>query len=354
MGPEELAIITNPGFINATFSAGENWFHNLVARAEEAERLARRKNSFEAANAELALVNRELLNKSQEQNARWKRYADGLVANIQALQAKMANDAQSLKDERRADMDVLGRVVDERDALQEQFGALKTETSATISQLQGDLSGARGALTATQSSLDHERRSLSATQTDLGNVRVALHATEGDRQRLQSNLHLAEDALEKAGVYIKALKAASRDNALAAEADRQRLQSQVEVAEGTLRGTVTHITALEAERRDNALAAQAIEAAGMTVMYVTAQAMEAWAAQGKAPMLDNLMTSHAKAGGKPMTMREYLWFATLIKEMKARDVPDHLIRARCPVDGIDDFLARKADVSDQKVALTLL
>jgi hypothetical protein len=66
-------------------------------------------------------------------------------------------------------------------------------------------------------------------------------------------------------------------------------------------------------------------------------------------MLDNLMTSHFKAGNQPMTMREYLWFATLIKEMKGRNVPDHLIRERCKVDGIEDFLARHPDISDVRV-----
>jgi hypothetical protein len=60
------------------------------------------------------------------------------------------------------------------------------------------------------------------------------------------------------------------------------------------------------------------------------------------------MTSHFKAGGQPMTMREYLWFATLIKEMKGRNISDRLIAERCPVDGIENFLERDVAISDNK------
>lgn len=55
-----------------------------------------------------------------------------------------------------------------------------------------------------------------------------------------------------------------------------------------------------------------------------------------------------------MTMREYLWFATLIKEMKSRSIPDRLIVERSPVDGIaasngiEDFLARDVAISEKK------
>ena len=43
MGPTELAIITNPQFINATFQAGENWYHGMVARARAAQRSEKRR-----------------------------------------------------------------------------------------------------------------------------------------------------------------------------------------------------------------------------------------------------------------------------------------------------------------------
>lgn len=66
MGPEELAIIMSPQFINATFRAGEDWYHSMVAHNQE----ARRRNDFENANAELVRVNHLLISRAQEQNLR--------------------------------------------------------------------------------------------------------------------------------------------------------------------------------------------------------------------------------------------------------------------------------------------
>ncbi|MFT9447507.1 hypothetical protein, partial [Gluconobacter japonicus] len=70
MGPEELAIITNPQFINTTFRAGENWYHGMVNRVREAEALARRRKSFSAAKAQITLLNRHHLDAAppQKQN----------------------------------------------------------------------------------------------------------------------------------------------------------------------------------------------------------------------------------------------------------------------------------------------
>lgn len=304
MGPEELAIITNPQFINATFRAGEDWYHSLVAQVQRTEALARRRNEFETANAELVRVNRQLVSGVQEQNLRWKRHAETIVHQFNervAQDERLYTELNGSYQRELASRQKNGRELRE-------MTALCSEKDASISQLQADLSGVRGSLGATQDALAHERQSLASVRDESARTQSALQAVQGDRDRLQDGLKQAE------GV----------------------------------------VSALEASQREAALVTQAVEAAGMTVMYVTAQAMEAWAGQGKPSMLDNLMTSHFKAGGQPMTMREYLWFATLIKEMKSRSIPDRLIVERCPVDGIaasngiEDFLARDVAISESK------
>ncbi len=298
MGPEELAIITNPQFINATFQAGENWYHGMVARARDAQALSQRRNSFEAANAQYALVNQQILEGARQQNEKWKAFANDLVKKHD----EYAVMAKRLVDENEAALDA---EVDLKRAAMRQLTeekARSAEKDVGIAQLQNDLAGVRGTLAATQESLTYERQNSAAIATESGKVKAALQVSEGSRESALAEL---KEAGEK-------------------------------------------VTSLEAQRRDADLVTQAVEAAGMTVMYVTAQAMESWIGQGKAPMLDNLMTSHFKAGGQPMTMREYLWFATLIKEMKGRNVPDFLIRDRCKVDGIEDFLARNPHISEVK------
>lgn len=302
MGPEELAIITNPQFINATFQAGENWYHGMVARARDAQALSQRRNSFEAANAQYALVNQQILEGARQQNEKWKAFANDLVKKHDeyAVLAKRLLDENSaaLRDEVNSGFALERKLNEER--------ASSAEKDAGIARLQNDLAGVRGTLEATQESLTYERQNSAAIATESGKVKAALQVSEGSREAALAEL---KEAGEK-------------------------------------------VTSLEAQRRDADLVTQAVEAAGMTVMYVTAQAMESWIGQGKAPMLDNLMTSHFKAGGQPMTMREYLWFATLIKEMKGRNVPDFLIRDRCKVDGIEDFLARNPHISEEKVDAT--
>ena len=305
MGPAELAIITSPQFINATFSAGENWYHGMVARVQEANRLAQRRNSFEAANAEYAVVNQQLLDGARRQNEKWKTFANDLVRQHDeyAVLAKRLLDEQVAlnKEGWQAELAANRQLAEEK--------ARSAEKDAGITQLQHDLAGVRGSLTATQESLSYERQNAAAIAAEVSTVKSALQTSEWALQTSEGARQSAENGLK--------------------EADRK-------------------MSILEAQRRDAELVTQAVEAAGLTVMYVTGQAMEAWAGQGKAPMLDNLMTSHFKAGGQPMTMREYLWFATLIKEMKGRNIPDHLIRERCKVDGIEDFLARHPDISDVK------
>ncbi|MDN7349997.1 hypothetical protein [Acetobacter senegalensis] len=299
MGPEELAIITNPQFINATFQAGENWYHGMVARAQEANRLAQRRNSFEAANAQYAIVNQQILEGARQQNEKWKAFANDLVKKHD----EYAVLARRLLDEEIADRqsETKAKRVFEQQLATEKAHSAEKDTG--IARLQNDLAGVRGALAATQESLTYERQNSAAIATESGKVKAALQASEGARQSALTEL---KEAGEK-------------------------------------------VTSLEAQRRDAMSVTLAVEAAGMAVMYVTAQAMESWAAQGKAPMLDNLMTSHFKDGGQPMTMREYLWFATLIKEMRKRDIPDYLIHCRCKVDGIEDFLERNPHISEEKV-----
>lgn len=129
----------------------------------------------------------------------------------------------------------------------------------------------------------------------------------------------------------------SRINELERTLSQERLQNQDDALES--------IREMGGLRREG----NAIEAAGLTVMSTMAQAMESWAAQGKAPMLDNRMLSHTMADGKPMTMRKYMWYAALIREMVAHKVPPNLIRERCPVAEIETFLDREAEVSEEKM-----
>ncbi|WP_291366215.1 hypothetical protein [Acetobacter sp. UBA5411] len=298
MGPTELAIITNPQFINATFQAGENWYHGMVARAREAEALAQRRNSFEAANAQYALVNQQILEGARQQNEKWKAFANDLVKKHDeyAVLAKRLLDENSaaLRDEVNSGFALERKLNEER--------ASSAEKDAGIARLQNDLAGVRGTLEATQESLTYERQNSAAIATESGKVKAALQVSEGSREAALGKLKMASEK----------------------------------------------VAYLEVQRRNAMSVTLAVEAAGMAVMYATAQAIESWAAQGKAPMLDNLMTSHFKDGGQPMTMREYLWFATLIKEMRERNIPDYLIHCRCKVDGIEDFLERNPHISEVK------
>lgn len=321
MGPEELAIIMSPQFINATFRAGEDWYHAMVARNQE----ARRRNSFEAANAELVRVNRQLLDRLRRQNDEWRRHAEGLVQRIEVL-TRHVNARGAFAD----------RICEALKKTQCELKAMTTlcsEKDASIAWFQTDLAGVRGSLGATQEALAHERQSLASALDEAGRTQSALLEVQRDRDRLVSErARLVRDRDQIAG-------------------DRDLFRNMLDRMDEAV--SALNESRREA-RREAALVTQAVEAAGMTVMYVTAQAMEAWAGQRKPSMLDNLMTSHFRAGGQPMTMREYLWFATLIKEMKSRNISDRLIVERCPVDGIaesngiEDFLARDVSISENK------
>ncbi len=325
MGPEELAIIMSPQFINATFRAGEDWYHAMVARNQE----ARRRNSFEVANAELVRVNRQLLDRLRRQNDDWRRHAEGLDQRIEGLIRQV--------NARGAFADRICEALKKTECELKAMTTLCSEKDASIARFQADLAGVRGSLGATQEALAQERLSLTSARDEAGRTQSALLEVQKDRDRLVSErARLVRDRDQIAG---------DRD------LFRNMLDSMDEAVSALNEGR-------REARREAALVTQAVEAAGMTVMYVTAQAMEAWAGQGKPSMLDNLMTSHFKAGGQPMTMREYLWFATLIKEMKSRSIPDRLIVERCPVDGIaasngiEDFLARDVAISESKADAT--
>lgn len=154
MGPEELAIITNPQFINATFSAGENWYHGMVARAREAQALSQRRNSFEAANAQYALVNQQILEGARQQNEKWKVFANDLVKKHDeyAVLAKRLLDENSaaLRDEVNSGFALERKLNEER--------ASSSEKDASIARLQIELAEVRATLAATKDALDYERR----------------------------------------------------------------------------------------------------------------------------------------------------------------------------------------------------
>ncbi|MBB2164646.1 hypothetical protein HLH26_08840 [Gluconacetobacter sp. 1b LMG 1731] len=327
MGPEELSIIMSPQFINATFRAGEDWYNNLMERKRAVEQQAQeaaRQNqlhALRAANANLWQFNSDLLRELS--NKRLENREQSAALSVAERDLFLANAANAGLSSRLEQVTSPPKPV-------EAVPDLATFTADLQASVQRAIA-------------NEQKRKADEAAT----------AAMASERRSQERILVQAQAQAQELAQVRAERDEAKTGLEAARADGYRLQSEVDLATSALKTKDILVTALEAERRDNALAAQAIEAAGMTVMYVTAQAMEAWAAQGKAPMLDNLMTSHAKAGGKPMTMREYLWFATLIREMKARHVPDHLIRARCAVDGIEDFLARKADVSDRRVAFTL-
>ncbi|MCX2562307.1 hypothetical protein OQ252_13015 [Acetobacter farinalis] len=323
MGPEELAIIMSPQFINATFRAGEDWYHDLVARNQEVQR----RYSFEAANAQYQIVNQQILDKWRRQNEEWRRHTQTIadqsnerIAQSDRIQAEIReNHNKELRARQQSDRDLHAMT------------ALCSKKDAAITQLQTDLAGVRGSLGAAQDEIARERQSLAASREEV--------------ERTQSALQAAQNAL----AHERQSHASMRSHAGRLTFDLWITGNDCNCLRAKLKETEDVVSSLEASRREAALVTQSVEAAGTTVMYVTAQAMEAWAAQGKASMLDNLMTSHFKAAGQPMTMREYLWFATLIKEMKGRNISDRLIAERCPVDGIEDFLVRDVAISEDKV-----
>lgn len=318
MGPEELSIIMSPQFINATFRAGEDWYNSLRERAQEAEAFARRRNAFEAANAKLVAVNRQLVDRSQRQNAEWKRHTENIVTQFNA---RVAHDERAYSELRASH----SAVVADRQARMHELSAMTAVSAGkdtTISNLQSDLSAVRASLNAMQEALVHERQSVATLREENKNLQIALQDALKESDRLSG--------------HNQSLLAALRDN----KHDYATLKSELELSQCRLEKAHTHILELEAARRDADLADEATNAAVSSVMMIMALIIPIWTAQGKTSLFENPVTSHTRLDGQPVTLREYLWFSTLLREMAARNVPDHLIHARCPVDERDDFLTR--------------
>ena len=264
MGPEELAIIMSPQFINATFRAGEDWYHAMVARNQEIQR----RNSFEAANAQYAIVNQQLLYRLRRQNDDWRRHAETIVQQSDERVSQEKRLYAKLLETYRVELYARRKNVSELKGMT----ALCSEKDAAITRLQTDLAGVRGSLGAAQEEIACERQSLVSVRDEGRKTPSALQAAQEALAHEQQSHASARDETARTQSALQA-----------GQGDRDRLQDGLKKAEGA-------VSALEASQREAALVTQAVEAAGMTVMDVTAQAMEAWAGQGKPSMLDNLMT----------------------------------------------------------------
>ncbi|GAN65937.1 hypothetical protein [Acetobacter orientalis] len=318
MGPEELAIITNPQFINATFQAGENWYHGMVAQAREAARLSQERNSFVEANNHLVAVNSQLIAQGRQQNEKWKAFANDLVKQHD----EYAVLAKRLLDEKTAALrsEVFAGCAMERQLNEEK--ARSAEKDVGISQLQNDLSGVRGTLAATQESLTYERQNVAALQAENEKLRAALSAAESDRHRL----HEDNAAFLSAADYF--------------EQKCKDLESDLERSQQALQEEEAQNLTLSQDFQNANLVNEALSSASPLALSLMEQTRGLWAAQGKPSMMENYLASHCRTDGQPLTVREYLWFATLMREMVARNIPDHLISAHCPVAERDDFLTR--------------
>ncbi|PAK78903.1 hypothetical protein [Acetobacter fabarum] len=326
MGPEELAIITNPQFINATFQAGENWYHGMIARAREAEALAQRRNSFEAANAQFTVVNRQLLEGARQQNEKWKTFANDLVRKHDAY----AVLARRLLDETKA---YLNDSLNAERACKRELIAEKeksAEKDSSISQLHTDLAGVRGSLAATQESLSYERQKVAALQAENEKLRAALSAAESDRQRLHEDNAAFLSAADHFEQKCKDL-----------ESDLERSQQALQ------EGEAEHLS-LSHDLQNAHLVNEALSSASLSVLPLMEQTRGLWAAQNKPSMMENSLASHCRTDGQPLTVREYLWFATLMREMVARNIPDHLVSTYCPVAQRGDFLTCPVTIKEKR------
>jgi chromosome segregation ATPase len=324
MGPEELSLIMSPQFINATFRAGEDWYNNLRERAEEAEAFARRRNAFEAANAQYAIVNRQILNEAQRHNAEWKRHTENIVAQFNE---QVAHDERAYAELRASH----SAVVADRQATMHELSAMTAVSSGkdtTISNLQSELAALRASLNALHEALDQERQSV----TTLGE----------ENKSLQVTLQDARQESDRLSGHNQSLLAALRD----ADHGYGTLKSDLELSQGRLEYAQAYIVEQEAARRDRDLADDATSAAVSSVMMIMAQVMSLWAVQGKTSLFENPVTSHTGLNGQPLTLRDYLWLSTLVREMQTRNVPDRLIRARCPVKDIEVFLTQRISITE--------
>ncbi|MFH7811309.1 MULTISPECIES: hypothetical protein [Acetobacter] len=296
MGPEELAIIMSPQFINATFRAGEDWYHSMVARNQE----ARRRNDFENANAELVRVNHLVISRSQEQNLRWKRYAETLDQRIEVL-VRQVNARGEFGERVAGELDVASRNLEAKTTL-------CSQKDATIAQ---------------------ERQKVAALEAENEKLRAALSAAESDRQRL----HEDNAAFLSAADHF--------------EQKCKDLESDLERSQHALQEEEAQNLRLSEDFQNAHLVNEALLSASLSALPLMEQTRGLWAAQGKPSMMDNPLASHCRSDGQPLTVREYLWFATLMREMTAHNVPDHLVSTYCPVAHRGDFLTRPVTIQEK-------
>ncbi|KXV79436.1 hypothetical protein AD953_02210 [Acetobacter malorum] len=298
----------------------------MVAQAREAARLSQERNSFVEANNHLVAVNSQLIAQGRQQNEKWKAFANDLVKKHD----EYAVLAKRLLDEEIADRQAEAkakRVFEQQLATEKAHSA---EKDVGISQLQNDLSGVRGSLAATQESLSYERQNVAALQAENEKLRAALSAAESDRQRL----HEDNAAFLSAADHFEQK---CKDQ----ESDLERSQQALQEEEAE------HLS-LSHDLRDARRVNEALSSASPLALSLMEQTRGLWTAQGKLSMMGNSLASHCRADGQPLTVREYLWFATLMREMVARNIPDHLISAHCPVAERDDFLTRPVAIQEKR------
>lgn len=326
MGPEELAIIMSPQFINATFRAGEDWYYGMLERTQEANRLAQHRHSFEVANARYAVVNHQLLHDAREQNAKWKAFANDLVRK---------HDDYAVLAKRLLDEEIAGRKAETnaKRAVEQQLADEKSRSAGKdneIAQLKQDWNWFSNTLDTTHAALTSEQQKVAALQAENEKLRATLSAAESDRQRLHEDNAAFLSAADHFEQKCKDLKS-----------DLTRSQQALHEEEAE------HLN-LSHDLKNVHLVNEALSSASLLVMVLMEQTHALWAVQGKPSMMEHSLGSHYRVDGHPLTVREYLWFATLMREMAAHNVPDHLVSAHCPVAQRGDFLSRPVTIQEKR------
>ena len=326
MGPEELAIIMSPQFINATFRAGEDWYYGMLARTQEANRLAQHRHSFEVANARYAVVNHQLLHDAREQNAKWKAFANDLVRK---------HDNYAVLAKRLLDEEIAGRKAETnaKRTVEQQLADEKSRSAGKdneIAQLKQDWNWFSNTLDTTHAALTSEQQKVAALQAENEKLRATLSAAESDRQRLHEDNAAFLSAADHFEQECKDLKS-----------DLARSQQALQEEEAE------HLS-LSHDLRDARLVNEALSSAPLLALSLMEQTRALWAAQGKPSMMEHSLGSHYRVDGHPLTVREYLWFATLMREMTAHNVPDHLVSTYCPVAQRGDFLTRPVTIQEKR------
>jgi len=326
MGPEELAIIMSPQFINATFRAGEDWYYGMLERTQEANRLAQHRHSFEVANARYAVVNHQLLHDAREQNAKWKAFANDLVRK---------HDDYAVLAKRLLDEEIAGRKAETnaKRAVEQQLADEKSRSAGKdneIAQLKQDWNWFSNTLDTTHAALTSEQQKVAALQAENEKLRATLSAAESDRQRLHEDNAAFLSAADHFEQKCKDLNS-----------DLTRSQQALHEEEAE------HLN-LSHDLKNVRLVNEALSSASLLAMVLMEQTHALWAAQGKPSMMEHSLGSHYRTDGHPLTVREYLWFATLMREMTAHNVPDHLVSAHCPVAQRGDFLTRPVTIQEKR------